>query len=173
MDGGAKRPAIDRVIDFLVLMDSEQAEIVATLYACWNDLLASGAQPDDASVISDFHAWVEGKRRFDADRLGKALAWMREHDLVPSGSTPSTRARGNEGRRKAHPQDRSVKSDDDVYALVTSLLDERGVISSTDAQQATGLDAAGARPHLKRLVDEGRAVTEGQRRGMTYRRADG
>jgi hypothetical protein len=47
------------------------------------------------------------------------------------------------------------------------------VISSTDTQQATGLDAAGVRPHLKRLIDEGRAVTEGQRRGTKYWRADG
>jgi predicted ArsR family transcriptional regulator len=60
-----------------------------------------------------------------------------------------------------------------VYDLVTRLLDERGVISSGDAQQATGLDAAGVRSHLKRLVDEGRAVTEGQRRGAKYRRVDG
>lgn len=50
------------------------------------------------------------------------------------------------------------------------LLDERGVITSGEAQQVTGLDAAGVRPHLKRLVDEGRAITEGQRRGGTYRR---
>lgn len=169
----AERPAIDCVIDLLVPMDSEQAEIVATLYACWNDLLARGAQADDASVIADFHSWAEGKRRFDADRLGKALQWMRQHDLVPSGSAPSTRTRDHEGRREARSQDRSTASDDEVYALMTSLLEERGVISSKDAQEATGLDAAGVRPHLERLVDEGLAVTEGQRRGMKYRRADG
>jgi hypothetical protein len=46
------------------------------------------------------------------------------------------------------------------------------VISSRDAQEATGLDAGGVRPHLKRLVEEGRAVTEGRRRGMKYRRTD-
>ena len=40
------------------------------------------------------------------------------------------------------------------------------------ARQVGDRDAAGVRPHLKRLVAEGRAVTEGQRRGMKYRRAN-
>jgi len=62
---------------------------------------------------------------------------------------------------------------DGAYDTIARLLDDRGLITSGDAQEATGLDAAGVRPHLKRLVDEGRAVTEGQRRGMKYRRADG
>ena len=62
--------------------------------------------------------------------------------------------------------------DDGAYAMIARLLEARGLITSGDAQQATGLDAAGVRPHLKRLVDEGRAVTEGQRRGMKYRSAD-
>jgi hypothetical protein len=61
----------------------------------------------------------------------------------------------------------------DPYDVIAALLDKRGVITSGDAQQATGLDAAGVRPYLQRLVDEGRAVTEGQRRGMKYRRAGG
>jgi len=60
-----------------------------------------------------------------------------------------------------------------AYEAILRLLDERGLIVSVDAQQATGLDAAGVRPHLARLVEEGRAVTEGQRRGTKYRRIDG
>jgi hypothetical protein len=59
-----------------------------------------------------------------------------------------------------------------AFATLTELLCSRGVITSSDAQQVTGLDAAGVRPHLQRLVSEGLAVTEGQRRGMRYRRVD-
>ncbi|TNF24073.1 MAG: hypothetical protein EP329_25795 [Deltaproteobacteria bacterium] len=64
-------------------------------------------------------------------------------------------------------------SDDGAYDTIARLLEARGLITSGDAQRATGLDAAGVRPHLKRLVDEGRAVTEGQGRGTKYRRSDG
>jgi len=60
-----------------------------------------------------------------------------------------------------------------AFATIAELLRGHVVITSSDAQQATGLDAAGVRPHLQRLVSEGLAVTEGQRRGMRYRRVDG
>lgn len=59
-----------------------------------------------------------------------------------------------------------------AYSTITQLLQTRGLISSGDAQQATGLDAAGVRPHLQRLVQEGRAVPEGQKRGTKYRSVD-
>jgi hypothetical protein len=61
----------------------------------------------------------------------------------------------------------------EVLAVITELLHSRGLITSSDAQQATGLDSAGVRPHLQQLVQMGLAVTEGQRRGMRYRRVDG
>ena len=59
------------------------------------------------------------------------------------------------------------------FTTITELLHSCGVITSSDAQQATGLDSAGVRPHLQQLVQMGLAVTEGQRRGMRYRRLDG
>lgn len=67
----------------------------------------------------------------------------------------------------------SVKpSGNGAFPTIAELLRIRGVITSSDAQQATGLDASGVRPHLHRLVSEGLAETEGQRRGMRYRRVD-
>jgi len=41
-------------------------------------------------------------------------------------------------------------------------------LASVDAQAATGLDATGVRPLLQRLVAEGAAKVEGQRRGTRY-----
>ncbi|MEA5415983.1 Eco57I restriction-modification methylase domain-containing protein [Synechococcus sp. BA-132 BA5] len=64
-------------------------------------------------------------------------------------------------------------SSNGAFTTIAELIRSRGVITSSDAQQATGLDAAGVRPHLQKLVQEGLAVTEGQRRGMRYRRVDG
>ena len=66
-----------------------------------------------------------------------------------------------------------TRSANGAFTTIAELLCSRGVIASSDAQQATGLDAAGVRPHLKQLVQQGLAVTEGQRRGMRYRRVDG
>ena len=56
----------------------------------------------------------------------------------------------------------------DPYAQIKALLQERLTITSTDAQLATGLNAAGVRFHLQRLIQDGLAVMEGQRRGARY-----
>ncbi len=49
-----------------------------------------------------------------------------------------------------------------------TLLRERGSLSSSEAQAATGLDPATLRNLFKILIDQGLARTEGQRRGMRY-----
>jgi len=57
----------------------------------------------------------------------------------------------------------------DAYARVLELLEQQSVITSRDVQAATGKSAAAVRPLLQRLVDEGRALKEGVRRGTKYR----
>jgi hypothetical protein len=59
----------------------------------------------------------------------------------------------------------------DKYQVLVRLFEEMEAITSGDAQRATGLGAAAVRPLLQRLVEEGRAVPEGARRGRRYRRA--
>lgn len=60
----------------------------------------------------------------------------------------------------------------DIFGLVSALLETRGEITSRHAQDLTGLDANAVRPYLERLVEEGLAVKEGQRRGTKYRKAE-
>ncbi len=59
---------------------------------------------------------------------------------------------------------RRSQGDPDLLAL----LRERGSLSSSEAQAATGLDPATLRGLFKTLIDQGLARTEGQRRGMRY-----
>jgi hypothetical protein len=67
-------------------LTTDQSEIVATLYACWNDFLIRKRAPTDDEIMTEFLMhWNVKKSRFSRVRLRKALAWMREHDLVPEG----------------------------------------------------------------------------------------
>jgi predicted HTH transcriptional regulator len=81
-----------------------------------------------------------------------------------SNRSSPVRARSAGGE---HPTPSPVQ--EETYQLIALLLEERGTITSADAQELTGLDAAGVRPHLQRLVTNGKAVAEGQRRGTRYR----
>jgi hypothetical protein len=89
---GEAEAEVRRIASICRGLDTGQSEIVATLYACWNDLLAGGRPAGDLDIIEEFRErWHEEKKRFARDRLAKALAWMREHDLVPSGNARPTR----------------------------------------------------------------------------------
>ena len=87
----------------------------------------------------------------------------------PVRASLSTAALPNQQKGSAKPS----PSSNGAFTTIAELLRSRGVITSSDAQQVTGLDAAGVRPYLQQLVQQGLAVTEGQRRGMRYRRVDG
>lgn len=53
-------------------------------------------------------------------------------------------------------------------AGLLALLCERGSLSSSEAQAATGLDPAALRALFKTLIDQAEVRTVGQRRGMRY-----
>jgi hypothetical protein len=74
-------------------LDTDRTEIVATLYACWNDLILEGDMvPSDDKIIGDFsNRWHPSKKRFEKERLKKALEWMRTSGLAPYGNGKSTR----------------------------------------------------------------------------------
>lgn len=89
---GDRRAALDELLDIFATQDTESIEILATLYAAWNDFLLDGTNPSDADVIREVREnWHESKRRFTPKRLQSALDWMREMALVPSGNGPHTR----------------------------------------------------------------------------------
>ncbi|MDB5440452.1 MAG: hypothetical protein JWM33_2879 [Caulobacteraceae bacterium] len=75
-------------------LSTDQAEIIATLFACWNDLLLRQESATVAAVVAEFlNHWHPKKGRFAPERLVKALEWMHEHDLVPSGRGELTLAK--------------------------------------------------------------------------------
>lgn len=75
------------IIETFRALSTERCEIVATLYAAWNDLLRDkGAASDDAIVHEVLNHWHESKQRISEDRWRKALDWMREKGFVPQGT---------------------------------------------------------------------------------------
>ena len=67
-------------------LTTEQSEIIATLFACWNDFLIRKRSPTNEEIVTEFLLhWHPTKSRFPRARLNSALAWMREKGLVPKG----------------------------------------------------------------------------------------
>ncbi len=81
----------DRLIYALADKKTEEVEIIATLFAVWNDFLIDGAQPTDTQIISDVREnWHERKARFTPAELGRWLDWLRRENIIPRGLPPRT-----------------------------------------------------------------------------------
>jgi type I restriction enzyme S subunit len=84
---GDVKDQIDEIVSFFHRFENaDQAEIVATLYAAWNDLLILDRPHDEDDIIDEvLHNWHPRKQTIDEDRWRNALRWMKDEGLVPSG----------------------------------------------------------------------------------------
>nr|WP_232343541.1 restriction endonuclease subunit S [Novosphingopyxis sp. YJ-S2-01] len=92
------RFGIDRANRFLSLLTElsefsrEGVEAIATLYAAWNDLLASGGEVYEVAVhrevLDNWHP--EKREKFNTDTLTHWMDWMRRNGVVPDGTAPRT-----------------------------------------------------------------------------------
>lgn len=86
-----QKTEFDRLIYALADKKTEEVEIIATLFAVWNDFLIDGVQPTDAQIISDVREnWHERKARFTPAELGQWLDWLRRENIIPQGLPPRT-----------------------------------------------------------------------------------
>lgn len=96
---------IQGAIKLMAPMSRDQIEIVATLYACWNDMLIAKRKVTEQDLIKEFRdKWhpekskkfksLQGKKpRFTEKQLIDAIAWMKTKNLVPQGSGKRTKSK--------------------------------------------------------------------------------
>jgi len=88
---GPGKARVDWLIDQFAKFDTERAELVATTFAVWNDLLIDGEEPTEAAIVAGVHGWHPDKvAKFPADRIGRCIKWLRDNNLVPTGTGPRT-----------------------------------------------------------------------------------
>jgi type I restriction enzyme, S subunit len=88
---GRSRAEMDRLIDLMGGLKTEPVEIIATLFAAWNDALLDGQAPDDNWIIKEVREhWHVRKQRFTPSQLMTWLGWMRQNDVTPLGHPPRT-----------------------------------------------------------------------------------
>ncbi|MGJ7570084.1 restriction endonuclease subunit S [Variovorax sp. RB2P76] len=78
---------LEPVIDLLVPLDKEEAEVFATVHAAWNNLLIDGVQAtDDAIVLAARQDWHPDKLKIQEHKFRIAIESIRRKKLVPTGS---------------------------------------------------------------------------------------
>ena len=92
---GEKKADFDRLLDQIAAMNTDEAELFATAYAAWNDLLIDRRPATDAAIIAEVYGWHESKKRFTPATIRTRLRWMRQHGYVPIGQGEKTKPAQN------------------------------------------------------------------------------
>ncbi|MEO1025540.1 MAG: restriction endonuclease subunit S [Pseudomonadota bacterium] len=91
---GSRKEALEDLLALIAPMKTQQAEIVSTAFAAWNDLLLEGKSPSDNEIVDlILNDWTESKKKISADRWHSALVWMRDKDLTPRGLGEHTKSK--------------------------------------------------------------------------------
>lgn len=91
---------ITRIIKLFENKDTQESEIIATLFYCWNDFLLDGIQPTDDQIIEQFYSWSKRKKYIKTTKVKKNLTYMRKNNLIPNGYGKKTIQRSNSYGRK-------------------------------------------------------------------------
>lgn len=75
--------AIKHLIGLFKTKKSSEIEAVATLYACWEEILNSGISFSKSILIDRFFAWSEEKRKFSERQVNEVIAWMEKYGIFP------------------------------------------------------------------------------------------
>lgn len=88
------KDAIAKVIDLIVPMDSQEAEVLATVHAAWNNLIIDGIKPTKDAIIAEAREnWAESKLAIPVTKFENAIRFIRQNDIIPDGSAKPVRAR--------------------------------------------------------------------------------
>lgn len=88
---GEAKAKFDSILDWLEKMDTEQAEIWATVHAVWNDLLLAKQSVTDDGIVQGVYGWHPSKARFTKEQIQNCIGWMRTQGFVPRGLRFETR----------------------------------------------------------------------------------
>jgi type I restriction enzyme, S subunit len=82
-----QRVKFERLIELLRPLKTENCEMIATVYAVHKDRLAAKLPVSDDLVVDEvLNNWHPNKQKIPRERWLKALAWMREKQLLPGGN---------------------------------------------------------------------------------------
>ena len=79
------------LLDLAETFDTRGLELLATLYAVWNDFLIEGHKPTDREITDEVERWPDKAGKFQPGEKRVHLQYLREYGLVPQGTGQSTR----------------------------------------------------------------------------------
>ena len=76
---------LDRLFNLLYKTTEAEAEIIATIYAVWNNRIIEDTSITEGELIEDFYQWSDRKQQYTKDQILVGLKWLRDNNLEPKG----------------------------------------------------------------------------------------
>ena len=76
---------LDNLFTLLADVTDIEAEIIATLYAVWNNRIILNQPVAEELLIEDFYNWSDRKLLYTPEQLQKGLQWLHTNNIVPNG----------------------------------------------------------------------------------------
>lgn len=74
-----------RLFNLLYQTTEAEAEIIATIYAVWNNRIIEGTSISDSELIEDFYKWSDRKQQYTNEQIMVGLKWLRDNNFEPKG----------------------------------------------------------------------------------------
>lgn len=140
-----KREEIERIINLFVPLTREKSEVIATVYAAWNDLLLEGKIPDEEMIVTEAREnWHPDKLKIERKKFFEAIEWLIENKLVPKGVGKHTLKKSSQSEF-VH----SIQKDVDMKEFGL----HEGIYSITDAATITQLSYDKVRRWFRELME--------------------
>lgn len=81
----AESESIQFIIDRFKTIKSDIVEIVATLYACMDNMLNENVIFSEALLFERFYEWSEEKKKFSEKEVERVFSRMKETGMIPNG----------------------------------------------------------------------------------------
>ena len=78
---------IEKVIEIIKNCSTDKAEMIATLYASWNDFIIKKEKISNLKIVKDVREnWNDTKKRFNEKNWSDVLEEMKQIGLIPKGN---------------------------------------------------------------------------------------
>lgn len=76
---------LETLFDILFRVTEAEAEIIATLYAVWNNRIIEARHTTDEELIADFYEWSDRKQRYEKSEILNGLKFLMNNNIKPRG----------------------------------------------------------------------------------------
>ena len=75
---------IQHLIDIFRKWKTNDVELVATIFACWEEFNSQNQEFTEEEMIDEIYKWNISKRKFSEQQIIATIQWMRESNIYPN-----------------------------------------------------------------------------------------